>query len=221
MKAIKPVNAGEELFNDYGPLPRSDLLRRYGYITDNYTQYDVAEIPLSLVRGIATEAGILFEDRLEYLDEQDMLETGYDISTSEPFSLQESLSLELIIIVETLLLPADEYERLKRKGKVPKPGNMSANGAKFLHRLVQTRIQQYPTSLEDDMTLVAQPPAGDVTRKTLRCAMARQVRIGEKKILRETELHLLQLIDQGETNGSLKRGAEEGGNEPEKRRVKR
>ena len=25
-------------------LPRSDLLRRYGYITENYAQYDVAEI---------------------------------------------------------------------------------------------------------------------------------------------------------------------------------
>lgn len=49
MRAIKPIRAGEEIFNDYGQLPRSDLLRRYGYITPNYVQYDVVEIPRQLI----------------------------------------------------------------------------------------------------------------------------------------------------------------------------
>jgi len=44
MRSIKRIARGEEIFNDYGQLPRSDLLRRYGYITDNYTPYDVAEL---------------------------------------------------------------------------------------------------------------------------------------------------------------------------------
>lgn len=44
MRTIKPIGKGEEIFNDYGQLPRSDLLRRYGYITENYRPYDVAEI---------------------------------------------------------------------------------------------------------------------------------------------------------------------------------
>jgi len=55
MRAIRPIMAGEEIFNDYGQLPRSDLLRRYGYVTENYKTYDVAEIPtqelLSLFRS--------------------------------------------------------------------------------------------------------------------------------------------------------------------------
>lgn len=49
MKAIKPINAGDEIFNDYGQIPRSDLLRRYGYVTDNYAPYDVVELSLDLV----------------------------------------------------------------------------------------------------------------------------------------------------------------------------
>jgi SET domain-containing protein 6 len=49
MRAIEPVKAGDELFNDYGEIPRADLLRRYGYITDNYTKYDVVELPLPLI----------------------------------------------------------------------------------------------------------------------------------------------------------------------------
>jgi N-lysine methyltransferase SETD6 len=44
MRSVKPIAVGEEIFNDYGQLPRSDLLRRYGYVTDNYAPYDVAEM---------------------------------------------------------------------------------------------------------------------------------------------------------------------------------
>lgn len=46
MKTIRNVPAGEELFNDYGPLPRSELLLRYGYVTDRYEQYDIVIFPM-------------------------------------------------------------------------------------------------------------------------------------------------------------------------------
>lgn len=55
MRTIKPVAAGEELFNDYGDLPRSDLLRRYGYVTENYAKYDVIDLPLE---GLCEAAGL-------------------------------------------------------------------------------------------------------------------------------------------------------------------
>ncbi|KEF58217.1 SET domain-containing protein 6 [Exophiala aquamarina CBS 119918] len=53
MKATKPISQGEQIFNDYGPLPRSDLLRMYGYITDNYAQYDVVEVSYDLFIEVA------------------------------------------------------------------------------------------------------------------------------------------------------------------------
>ena len=53
MKSTKPISKDEEIFNDYGDLPRSDLLRRYGYITDNYSQYDVVELPLEAICHVA------------------------------------------------------------------------------------------------------------------------------------------------------------------------
>lgn len=59
MKAIKPIAAGEEIFNDYGEIPRADLLRRYGYVTDNYAQYDVVELSLS---NICQAAGLRNDD---------------------------------------------------------------------------------------------------------------------------------------------------------------
>lgn len=56
MKAIKDIKAGEEIFNDYGPLPRSDLLRRYGYVSDRYAQYDVVEVTREMVVEAAKTA---------------------------------------------------------------------------------------------------------------------------------------------------------------------
>ena len=49
MRSIKLIKAGEELLNDYGQIPRADLLRKYGYITNNYAQYDVVELPLGII----------------------------------------------------------------------------------------------------------------------------------------------------------------------------
>jgi SET domain-containing protein 6 len=210
MKALKPIPAGQEIFNDYGPLPRSDLLRRYGYITDNYAQYDVVEVPLELVTQIASAANVYSETRFEYLDEHDLVETGYDICASEPFTIQESVSPELIVVVETLLLDNDEFDRLKRKGKLPKPEKITAKGVEFLHRLVQVRLQQYRTSLGEDMSAAnGASLTGEATSKERRYAIAKQVRIGEKRILTQTEEALEQLgRDLMTANGSAKRPAE-------------
>lgn len=196
MKALKPIRAGEEIFNDYGSLPRSDLLRRYGYITDNYAQYDVVEIPMDVVTSLATTEGILSEPRLEYLDEQEILDSGYDIIASSPFTLQESLSPELIILVETLLLTNEEFDRLKGKGKLPKPEKMTSKGTEFLLKLVQTRISQYATTLDDDVKTFGGgvPTVGESGSKERRYAMAKAVRIGEKTLLRQAEEHLMEMV---------------------------
>jgi SET domain-containing protein 6 len=55
MKSTRPIRAGDEIFNDYGLLPRSDLLRMYGYITDNYAQYDVVELSSQVIYDVAQE----------------------------------------------------------------------------------------------------------------------------------------------------------------------
>lgn len=49
MKTTKPIQAGEEILNEQGEIPRADLLRRYGFVTDNYAQYDVVELSLSTI----------------------------------------------------------------------------------------------------------------------------------------------------------------------------
>ena len=45
------IPAETEILNYYGPLPSSELVRRYGYVTPEHHRYDVAEIPWSLIRS--------------------------------------------------------------------------------------------------------------------------------------------------------------------------
>jgi len=195
MKALKPIKTGEEILNDYGPLPRSDLVRRYGYITDNYAQYDVVEIPAELVSDVAMVAGAWREQRLAYLDEHDLIDTGYDITASSPFTLQESLSPELILVIETMLLPDEEFSRLQLKGKLPKPEKITSQGAHLLQSIVQARLSQYATTLEDDLR--HRLGAVHDARSTItqhRRAIAQAVRIGEKQILTQAQEALAETM---------------------------
>lgn len=53
------IQAGTEILNYYGPLPSSELLRRYGYVTPEHRRYDVVELPWSFVRSaLAAELNV-------------------------------------------------------------------------------------------------------------------------------------------------------------------
>lgn len=53
MRASRAITKGQEIFNDYGERSRSDLLRRYGYITDSAKKWDITELDRTAVIQIA------------------------------------------------------------------------------------------------------------------------------------------------------------------------
>ena len=65
MIALKDIRKGEQIFNDFGQLPRSDLLRRYGFVTDNYRKWDVVEVDIEDVVQAASGLNELSEKRKE------------------------------------------------------------------------------------------------------------------------------------------------------------
>ena len=65
MITLKDIRKGEQIFNDFGQLPRSDLLRRYGYVTDNYRKWDVVEVDIEDVVQAAGEFNKLSGQRKE------------------------------------------------------------------------------------------------------------------------------------------------------------
>lgn len=195
MKAIKAVKMGEELFNDYGPLPRADVLRRYGYVTNNYAQYDVVEIPLKLIKEgltkeVTTENVTLLpselESRLEYLEQQGFMDDSYDIAlvSNEDGQMPE----EFTTLINALTLGADDFAKLKKKEKLPKP-ELTREGAQLAHCVFLDRRNQYPARTGD----VGSYPHDEVvmdtrtanTRTGRRYQMAMSVVNGELAVLQE------------------------------------
>ncbi|KAL0262158.1 Ribosomal lysine N-methyltransferase 4 [Diplodia seriata] len=206
MEAITGIKAGDEIFNDYGPLPRSDLLRRYGYSTPFYEQYDVVEIPTDLiVETLKAETKVSdeeIEEKLAYLEDQDLFETGYDIGRNPEQDPAAVASPELGLLLSTLYVPHADFQRMQKKGKFPKP-DLTPQTAALLRQVVAKRAAQYPTSLAEDVQRVS---SGAADLGNARKAMAHAVRIGEKEIL-ESAANLLAKA----ASDSTKRDGDEGG----------
>lgn len=191
MKTLHPVRAGEELFNDFGPLPRSDLLRRYGYVTDQYAKYDVVEISEELIReqAVAIGGGGVqqeeekkkkdLEDKWTYAEEQGITDDAYDIARANCSADGEGQQFpeELCILLNLLVLPSAEFEKLKKKDKLPK-AELTSDAKKLLRAILVHRYADYPV----EMLVPSFMGAGG---RTSRFAMAEQVIMGEKQVLQE------------------------------------
>ncbi|KAK4994372.1 Ribosomal lysine N-methyltransferase 4 [Elasticomyces elasticus] len=169
MKALKPIQAGEEIFNDYGPLPRADLLRRYGYITDNYKQYDIVELSRDMLTKVLVECTDMSQDQIDarVAKYEDDLEDGYDLTWDDDSTSPEHPAAFLKLIGKSLT--QDVLDAV-------------------LARAIEQRLAEYPTSVDEDQTLIQElAPQLDYHRadsKGLRRKlMAIQIRIGEKQLL--------------------------------------
>ncbi|KXT03454.1 hypothetical protein AC578_1630 [Pseudocercospora eumusae] len=174
MKTIKKIKPGEELFNDFGPLPRADLLRRYGYVTSNYAKYDVVEISADLIKERAKAFLQADENGLytkwQYAEEQGVLDDAYDIARagSEEGQFPEELCVFLNLLVST----KPEFEKMVNKDKLPK-AELSSEAKMLLRNVLVHRYAEYPAE-----KTASEPASG-------RVEMARQVIDGEKEVIRE------------------------------------
>ncbi|KAI9762361.1 MAG: Enhancer of polycomb-like protein 1 [Chaenotheca gracillima] len=181
MTASKPIKKDDEIFNDYGPLPRSDLLRRYGYITDNYAQYDVVELSENLILDCCQSTMKLEPEdraaRAEWLIEADVLEGGFDLS---PPSLDSNLASvfpdQLLVAVNTFLISEDKFSKSVLAESLPK-AKLIPESIVALSCALEKRLGEYPTSIEQDEVLLKGASIG-------RQRMAIEVRLGEKQLLR-------------------------------------
>ncbi|EED12472.1 SET domain protein [Talaromyces stipitatus ATCC 10500] len=219
MRAIKPIKTGDEIFNDYGELPRSDLLRRYGYVTDNYAQYDVVELPLT---GICHAAGLDNIESQEYphlklLHELEILEDGYCIlRPSAEDSLTDILPDELLALLKSLTLEREELQRLQSKQKPPKP-ILAAREARILLDSVKSKLSQYGTTVEQDKAILQQfASTSSLSTSERRRKMAVEVRLGEKEILQHVSVMLQDFLT-AEEKGAGKRTTDGTGQKHQKK----
>ncbi|RFU35880.1 hypothetical protein B7463_g426, partial [Scytalidium lignicola] len=194
MVAIKPIQRGEEILNDYGQLPRSDLLRRYGYVTDRYAPYDVTEISTdSIFSFFQSEATLKkyghqelnalstseLKKRFDLAEREGVLEDSYDVahaSADGPCIPDELLALIYILLLDDINLKS----LLESESSLPSRSKLAAELAgQVLASILKLREESYGTTLEEDEDILK---AGN---RSHRETMALQVRLGEKRVLRE------------------------------------
>jgi hypothetical protein len=74
MRAIKPIAKSEQIYNTYGNLPNSDLLRRYGYVLPD-SKDNIVEISAEMIlETISTLPLLEVERRIEILDAEDVFD---------------------------------------------------------------------------------------------------------------------------------------------------
>ncbi|CEJ01742.1 hypothetical protein RMCBS344292_15763 [Rhizopus microsporus] len=158
MKAIKNIKEGEQIYNTYGDLCNADLLRKYGFV-DEKNDFDLVELDGPLVVDI------------EFLMEEGALDDCFVIDK------EYEIPPELIVSVHVLCSTKDEFKMMEEKQKLPKP-KLTKEVKEKIKTILQKRLERYPTSLEDDELMLAQ--VKDNKKNAL------IVRIGEKKIIKET-----------------------------------
>ncbi|KAJ9627206.1 Ribosomal lysine N-methyltransferase 4 [Taxawa tesnikishii (nom. ined.)] len=223
MKALKPIKAGEEIFNDYGPLPRADLLRRYGYITQNYEQYDVVEVALDDFTTIAEQMGQKkVDEKCAYLEKIEVLEDAYDITRGEDGDLATMIPEEMAVLVNTLVLDDSAFAELKKNKKSRPSVQLDRASVPLLENVLEQRLSQYASTLQEDDILIKEfyNLAAYPNQATKRKRMAIHVRHGEKEILTGTLNKLRAISGAGSEDKGKRKHEEENGQSSKKSRVR-
>jgi SET domain-containing protein 6 len=219
--ALRPIKAGEEILNYYGPLPNGELLRRYGYVTPKHSRYDVVELPWDLVetelrqRAGSSVAPSDWEKARQRTQSDDEFEEGFVLerASDDPDSTGR-------LTGEALFsgLPDELGEQFKGFLKAIKKtcnadfavqalSDRDMRKDLYLQAVLgalQARERQYTTSLEDDEQAMN---AGQLTRRQ---QMAVWVRRGEKQVLREAESWVRRQVDEMRNKASERSRGDDG-----------
>ncbi|GAA5853775.1 hypothetical protein JCM8547_007444 [Rhodosporidiobolus lusitaniae] len=189
MMSTKRIAAGEQIWNTYAEPPNSDLLRRYGHV-DEVNEADLVEIGLEMVVDMVGAAAGLTEEEREARAEW-LLEIGLD----DTFSIENDHSVpsELVSAIKAFFLAPAELAKAQKKESPPK-GKLDAASAEWVRKILDQRLGEYSSSIEEDEALLEQGEA-----LPLRKRMAVIVRLGEKRILRATRAQLDEEWPKGAT----------------------
>jgi N-lysine methyltransferase SETD6 len=212
MTTLRPIRAGDEVLNYYGPLPNSELLLRYGYTSLKHALYDAVEIPCALIRQAIIEK---LGDRVVLppdgeMDESYVLEResgGPDesgvINSSATFT---EFPEELEDQVAPILAPALGIDIQDRQLDLSEQSQLGRTFIEVMSNAIQARLNQYGTTIAADEELLRAAKPGT------RYAKALAVRFGEKCLLQEALDFAAHALDGME---------HEGGEQPETRATKK
>ncbi|KAI1422526.1 SET domain-containing protein [Xylaria sp. FL1777] len=186
--AIRPIAAGQEILNYYGPLGNGELLRRYGYTSMHHARYDVVEVPWNLVVSALKQTlaidNTIWGEAIAQFDPEE-LEDAFviDRDLEEPGSRGEFHGPKTL-----KALPEDLREQINAVLKavrklspqtIPDKQRRDEICLTVMGRAFELKLAEYPTSTADDEKLLSSNTVSG------RPGMALFVRYGEKLILQE------------------------------------
>ncbi|KAI1165146.1 SET domain-containing protein [Nemania serpens] len=212
--AIRPIAAGQEILNYYGPLGNGELLRRYGYTSVHHARYDVVEVSWRLVMSalkqtLAIDDAILGKAITE-LDPEEVEDAFViDRDLDEPDSRGEYHGSNTL-----RSLPEDLREQINAVLKavrklspemIPDKETRDRACLSAMRRAFELKLAEYATSADDDARLLSSSAGPG------RIGMGLTVRYGEKLLLHEgmnlasEKISSLMASQDGETQPSAKR----------------
>ncbi|KAI0157957.1 SET domain-containing protein [Hypoxylon sp. FL1284] len=186
--ALRPIPAGEEILNYYGPLGNGELLRRYGYVTDRHARHDVTEISWDLILSVLKEKLILDEETWGKAVNELDLEEIEDAFVIERDSGEPNAQGEFVGEAAFKELPSDLIEQIHTLLKeirklspatIPDKTIRDEITLSAVHRALELRLAQYPTNQMTDLALLSGDNISDRQKKAI------AVRWGEKGLLQE------------------------------------
>jgi len=191
MTSLRPIEVGEEVLNYYGPLPNSDLLRRYGYTSTKHRAHDIVELRWrNITEAVKVHVAVTDDEirsALESIDEDD-LEDSFVLEAEPAEPSSEGLLPRKLTAVTTM--PEDmvtQTTTLLNELKHIKP-SLEQTSSVTLWDIFKTalvsRLAEYSTTAAEDEKLLRDA--------TGRKRMAIEVRLGEKRILQAA----LELVGQ-------------------------
>lgn len=187
--SLRPIKAGEEILNYYGPHPNSDLLRRYGYVTPKHSRYDVVELRwetiLSIAKQLLNISEVTWGKALSMMDPEELEDTFVlerDSRGPDSDGLLKALPTQPRIpsdMEEQINLFLKSINKIDSSTSLDRPKRKAAIHA-IASKVFEAKLAQYQTTVEEDAQLLLSNPS-----MPLRKRMAIAVRMGEKKLLQE------------------------------------
>ncbi|ODV82870.1 hypothetical protein CANARDRAFT_30510 [[Candida] arabinofermentans NRRL YB-2248] len=155
MLATKNIKKGEQIYNIYGELPNSEILRKYGYVELPSSKHEFVDLPLSTITnyfanwknvagGLPLIEGILkLIGESEYLDETlEDFEGGVVLNSYEIFTKGEVLpELEILLSILSTLYLSFEKDPKWFKRLVRGLGRDDSDFSIFINRVILKSYQ--------------------------------------------------------------------------------
>lgn len=172
MKSTRNIGKNDQIYNTYGDLPNSDLLRRYGYVQME-NESDVVEILGDLVTSLFPMSEQEKEARVDWLLDMEILDDAFEIDASG------KVPKEVLITMEVMTLSYPDFCRVRDSGDGVPTGTKTRDLQRQVLNVLGERMRQYATDISSDEVLLQQTQMSSNVRN------ATVVRLGEKRILQK------------------------------------